>query len=497
MRRSAFALLAGLVCACGREGATTRDGASTLAAGPDPIVVRLPRAGGTARAFKFGALDSSIWRSTQAMPAVDRVLAFDQENGFLAFVDTAGFPGWVDLRLGALRRPAKYTFLSLASADGWSVYGVSSTNAIVRMTPSGDWQQASARGVKRLIPTPDGTVLLVLQEKVGAGMLVRMRPPDDAITVSVAIPIADRAAVTPVGDRVYLGSGSGFLSVPPNDIGKVERFRADDDILAISPTPSGDRVFIANKGSARLERFNRYASDVGGSVQLPGLVTELRMDPLGRFMLARPVRGDSAWVVSVASEELVGTVQTAWRPDLPAIAFDGTVAALRGGDVALVDPKSGVVTRTIASGALDVWFFARWNGFRPRARGIDEPVSFRNSGEGTSIAAAATQTPAAPSTIVTDSAAGTTATAPPPPAPAVAPRQQGWTLSFAAVLSLERAREIAAGIDVRGQRPRVLTGEANGTPIFRVVLGPFDSKDEAERLGKASGHSFWVFEGAP
>lgn len=469
-----------------------------MAAGPDPVVVRLPRAGGTARAFRFTALDSVIWRSQSATPSVERILAFDPENGFLAITDTAGQPGWVDLRLGTVRRPPKGTFTSLISADGWSVYGITAKNEIVRMTPTGDWQQASARKVRRLIPTPDGTMLAVLETGKGEALLVRMRPPDDEITDSVAIPLADRAAVTPVGDRIYLGSGAGLLSVLPNDVGQLERYTADDDILAIAPTPSGDRVFVANKGSPRLERFNRYASDMEGSVRLPGLVTELRMDPLGRYLLARPVKGDSAWVVSVGSEELVGTVPTRWRDDLPAVAFDGSIVALRGNDVVLVDAKTNKVTRTIDDGATDTWFFTRWNGFRPRARGIDEPVSFRTGGSDAAPVVTAPGSTATPTRAVDTAVVDPPPLETPPPAAAPAPRaRSGWTLSFAAVLSLDRAREVAASISVNGAKPRVVTGEANGTPIYRVVLGPYDSKEDAERAGKSSGKSFWVFEGVP
>jgi hypothetical protein len=37
----------------------------------------------------------------------------------------------------------------------------------------------------------------------------------------------------------------------------------------------------------------------------------------------------------------------------------------------------------------------------------------------------------------------------------------------------------------------------DGVTVFRVVLGPFDSRQEAERAGMLSRMSYWVFEGAP
>jgi hypothetical protein len=42
-----------------------------------------------------------------------------------------------------------------------------------------------------------------------------------------------------------------------------------------------------------------------------------------------------------------------------------------------------------------------------------------------------------------------------------------------------------------------VTTRTEGTPVFRVILGPYPTRSDAERIGKASGHSFWVIEGIP
>ena len=79
---------------------------------------------------------------------------------------------------------------------------------------------------------------------------------------------------------------------------------------------------------------------------------------------------------------------------------------------------------------------------------------------------------------------------PPPPT-----RQ--FTLSFAALLRESSARELANSIIVNGNHPKVVQTVSNGAPIFRVVLGPFVSREEADRIGRQSGHNFWVYEGYP
>jgi cell division protein FtsN len=50
---------------------------------------------------------------------------------------------------------------------------------------------------------------------------------------------------------------------------------------------------------------------------------------------------------------------------------------------------------------------------------------------------------------------------------------------------------------VDGQQPRITTSERAGKTLYRVVLGPYPSRAEAERVGRASGQSYWIFEGAP
>lgn len=496
MRCSPFFAAVIALIACGGEAGNSSGEGLQIPAGPDPVVVRVPRAGGVVRAFRYTAPDSAIWRSTQSAPSAERILGFDAENGMLAFVDTAGAPGWIDLRLGAIKRPAKGAYTSLTSADGWSIYGLTAAGAVVRMTPSGDWNMPGNRTVRRVVPTPDGTVLVLVDAGEGATMLLRTHPPDDVMTDSLDLPRTDRAVVTPVGDRVYLAAKDRLLTVPPNDISRLERFAVDDAILAIAPTPSGDRVFVANQGSARLERLDRYSGDVRGSVTLPGLVTELRMDPLGRYLLARPTNGDSVWVVAVGTEALVATLPTEWRADLPTVAVDGTIVTLGSSVVEFVDPSTAKSVRAVKDGAKDVWFFARWNGFRPRARGIDVPVAFRRGAESTRVVSGGEVSSGA-----TEAAPPQPEAAPPPPRaeePPPAPRERsGWTVSFAAVLSMERAREIAAAISVDGQRPRVSAGETGGTTVYRVLLGPYGSRGEAERVGKSSKHSFWVYEGVP
>jgi cell division protein FtsN len=75
--------------------------------------------------------------------------------------------------------------------------------------------------------------------------------------------------------------------------------------------------------------------------------------------------------------------------------------------------------------------------------------------------------------------------------------ERGFYVSFAAFLTQDRATELAAKIHVGGETAKIVTSTRDGSTIYRVVLGPYLTKDEAEKAGKDSGQSYWVYEGLP
>jgi cell division protein FtsN len=83
------------------------------------------------------------------------------------------------------------------------------------------------------------------------------------------------------------------------------------------------------------------------------------------------------------------------------------------------------------------------------------------------------------------------------PVPAPDSTKLGFTVSFAALLSESQAREQAAKITVNGRPARVITGIVSGTTVYRIVLGPYQTRDEAEQAGRASGQSFVIYAGTP
>jgi cell division septation protein DedD len=70
-------------------------------------------------------------------------------------------------------------------------------------------------------------------------------------------------------------------------------------------------------------------------------------------------------------------------------------------------------------------------------------------------------------------------------------------VSFAALLSEAQAQQLANTIKVGATTAHVVSTSTAGSPIFRVVMGPYTSRDEAQRVGRASRREFWIYEGSP
>jgi hypothetical protein len=509
-----LALAAALaLAACGETRLTTPSVPTGV--GPDAILLRVPMRGGTVRAYRAGR-DSALWESRDRAPAAVALLGFDEFLGLLIGEDANRRVFSVDLRLGGVEALGTATFPRTAQAEGAAVFGLDANDRVLRVTPVATWSWAPPGGATHLVPHPDGSLVLVRSDSTRA-RLGRLIPPETQLTDSATLPTVHRLARTPVGDRIWFVTDSGLIAVRSRDLTRAVTVRIGDPVTVIEPTPSGDRLYVATTRSA-IRVVDRFAEEVRGRIDLPAPATALRMDPDGRYLLARTAAADSFHVVSVGTERVVATLHGTWREDLPLVTPDGRVLLARDADVVQVDAETGRERMRYRGGATDHWRLVRWNGFRPRAVGLDQPVEFEEYAADSAAAERALATMMAsrygdPSSIMRipgeserevppGGEPGRTAGAPPggrPGAPE-APRPTGretWTVSFATLLAEDRAVEMAERIRVDGRSARVVAGNRDGIPIWRVVLGPYDSRDAAERAGMASRLPYWVFEGVP
>jgi hypothetical protein len=486
VRSTLFALLLGLAACKGDRpaGAPTRTALSAQAPrGPDNLVLRIAQKGGTARVFAYPRLDTIVWNAPGA-PAPARVLAFDDEAGEIAYVDARGFPARIDFRQGGASTLSKAKLTALTSTDGAAIYAIAADGAVQRFAESGTWKWKPPLAARALFPQSDGS-LLVLAERKDGSVVWRLRPPSTDIVDSVTLPRVDRTLRTQVGDRLYLGAGNELIGIRTRTMERSASITMDAPIELLSATPSGDRVFVVTKGDSAIHIVDRYREKVSGEITLGRHVGELRMDPLGRYLLARPEGTDSAVVIALGTNRVVGTISSAWRPDLPFIAPDGGIAVAQGADVYVVDGEALRRVARVRGGASDFWYPFRWTGFRPRAAALDQPVEFAGQSD---TARARQDSAARPDSAATAPARADTTTR---------RGTAGWTVSFAALLVPDRARELASQIHVGSETARVVNATSNGSPVYRVVLGPYPTREEAERVGRESRNSYWVYEGNP
>ncbi|HEU5174696.1 MAG TPA: SPOR domain-containing protein [Gemmatimonadaceae bacterium] len=428
-----------------------------------------------------------MW-SAPGAPKIAAVLGFDPDEGVITFVDQRGVPGRIDLRLGDVSQAgASFKLAGAGSADGSSIFGVSGGKAI-RFTATGRWELERKSPLAVVFPQPDGALVTLSRDTDGSVDLWRVFPPDSDILDSATVEGLVDGPRIQGGDLLYLATPTGFAVVQARNLERLPEITLTGRPKAAVSTPSGDRLFIAVEGDTALAVYDRYRGTLGAAAPLPATPRDLRMDPLGRYLLVRPEVGDSAWIIAVGTSKPVGTVRTAWRSDIPFVASDGVIATVVGKDVVFVDGATMRRTRRIAGGAADFWYPFHWAGFRPRAAGLDQPVEFEvgtsDTAADSSLAAAA----AAADTIAppADTAAEAVAT----------PATTRWVVSFAALLVESSARQLAQEITVNGQHARLETTMRDGVPVHRVVLGPYSSRDEAERVGRDSGRSYWVYAAA-
>ena len=432
-----------------------------------------------------------MWTVDEA-PAIDRVLAFDADAGSIAVVDSKGYAGRLDLRETDVTKAARTKLTSLSSANGSDIYGINPKGEIVRLNPNGsDWKFKPPVPARTVFAQPNGE-LIVTGNKGAQTLLWKVRPPDEVVQDSAVLPLSGRGVRTQVGDRIYFTVDSGLVGIKVKDLSPLGAIKLANRVSALAPTPSGDRLYVAMAGDSGLSVVDRYTESAKTSIELPQPPSELRMDALGRYLLARIPKADSAWVIAIGDNRLVGAVATRWETDLPAVTPDGMLALLGGKDVSLVDPEKFKVKSTVAGGAKDFWYFFAWDGFRPRPQGLDQPVTFpSDSLQRDSLSASST--PSGPGASLPPPSVRDTSRA---PATAVAP-SPGFTVSFAALLSEEKAQQIASTIKVNGNAAHVVSTTTAGSPIFRVVMGPFATRDEADKIGRAARHEYWIYEGSP
>jgi hypothetical protein len=432
------------------------------------------------RVVAFPNVDSTVWSSTGLIDPPGRVLGFDDDAGILALVDAKRRPVLIDFRGGRIDDEVRFPIEAAVSLDGSTIYGVTSRGDVIRRSPADSLRLRIGAPARGVFPLRDGSAL-VWTGTGSRGMLSRIRPPSADVIDSLVIPAAGLATGTGVGDRLFFASGDKLQAVQTRTLQLSEPLPIGGEIKDVALTPSGDRIYVLAdiSGQPTLVSVDRYRWRIASTLPVDGKPRELRVDPIGRYVLVRGAR-DSVTIIGIAANRVVGTVRSEWRSDFPLVAPDASIGTIVGKDIVFVKAEDQHQISRVQGGADELWFSFWWTGFRPRAAALDQPVTIDSA-----------------TTVVADSTTVTPVDSVQLPAVADSvAKPAGFTVSFFTLLSEQRAHTEATAIRVGDETAHVETVVRNGIPMYRVILGPYPTCAEAQRAARAAGKSgAWIPEG--
>ena len=412
------------------------------------IAIRLPAKGGLPQLYRLPRLTLVEGILRGRLPPVDRVLGLDPESELL-FVTTAKHELLsYDLGSGRVDTVAVNIAEAALGPDG-TLYAVDAQRRVISLSRRTRfaWPQPLTAVPRDLFGSTDQRLVGVI--------------PQDRLLVAAAdqpptvrpIAAGGDVAATRWGDLVAVASDSGVTFYDPLGRRDPAFVKLADAPRALAFSPSGHRIYVARRNVPGLAVVDRYERKELDGVALPGSVAALRMDPLGRWLLARPAVGDSAWIVDLPIKRHTGTVPTAWQADLPSMSPDGMLIYRRGKDVLSARPDSLTEVGRVTNGAADIWVLTSW-----LPRGV--PAS--------AVSAAASDS------------AGTGAEGP-------------LYVQVSTSQNPEWSGHLADDLTRAGLAARVLPPQ-HPDDGYRVVLGPYATREQAEATGRRLGRPFWIYQ---
>ena len=393
----------------------------------------------------------SAWSSPLRgkLPPVQGVLGVDPEAGELFVQTTKNELLALDLESGRVDTVSADARVATIGPDG-TVYAVDTSHRV--STLSGrvrlKWTRPLEGEPRELFGAADERLVAVIGGSQPSLVVASAAQP----AVTHPLPADGDVAASRWADLVAVASDSGVTLLDPLGRRAAGFVSIADHPRALLFSPSGHRVYVGSRSGMGLAVIDRYSLKEIDGVALPTPAAALRLDPFGQWLLARPATGDSVWVVDLPIKRLVGGLATAWYADLPTISPDGALLMRRGNDVVSIRPDSLLDVGHVPGGASDFWVATDW-----APRGAVEAAS-------ASDATGADSTAGAGNMYVQVSVS----------------RNATWSQQMAEELT-------RAGLAAKVLPPATIDEG------YRVVLGPYSTRDQAEAIGRKLGRPYWIY----
>lgn len=449
-------------------------------------MLRLPADGGGATLLRGDSLTALDWEIADDIPAIARGLGTDLEERIVYAVDTKGRLIGIDLLARRVRVHLAAARQLIATPDG-VIMGLDSAGHALRFASRSltTFRASLEPGPTVLLRAP-GSKLIASNSRAGVLQVLS----EDGEAQRIDAP-SGRVTSTWYGDVVAVTTDSGVVLVDPNGKPAPHFVKLEGRPTLAAFSPSGHRLYVARKTGDIVivdpaVADGRFRGDDLGTLPLPAEPIALRIDPSGRWLLARPARGDSVWLVDLVRRERTATLRTRWAEDLPLVSGGRTLVSRDGNDVVAWDiAGAGPVERSRLAGAAgDVFMVVPW---APRVVAAPQQIAIDTV------------------LVVDDSAVAVddTVTVPPvdsalavpqvelPPIPTATTGPVAIYLQVSSSQNVDWARALADQLRQGGFPSRVFepTTPEDG---FRVVVGPYGTREEADAAGRRLGRPYFI-----
>ncbi|MEK6769719.1 MAG: SPOR domain-containing protein [Gemmatimonadota bacterium] len=451
-------------CAGSRSGGSAEGGATDSSAGETrtvpAVAFRLRAGGGPLRVYSLPGLAETPTGARARVSPARSAIGVDMVGRRLLYRDSAGATIAFDLVANRERAVSPAGALAALASDG-TLLTVDAAGAVTESQPWGTrrWTGTLGRGVDDAFAGP-GARLIAIRRQGGDTLQIATR--EAGVSLAAPVPRAADEIASRDGDAVAFATDSGVVVIEDREAQRPWFVPLSGKPRAIAFSPSGHRLYVGLREKSELAVVDRYTRRERPAIALPAPAAVLRLDPWGRAVLAGPSGGDETWVVGTARELVTGGLTTPWAYDLPAVAEDGVVLLREGAAVVARDLGSLDSLGAVADGAGDLWFVGR---FAP---------SSSTSGVRRDVRASDPTRARAPS-------------------PRAAPASL-W-VQVSNTQSEQWARALASELTAARHPAEVQPPDAPGGG-WRVVMGPFRSRDAADSSGRSLGRPYWIFERA-